>query len=1210
MNRLLSAAVAALLIGSTAGAASASPEAERFGALVDEAAAAELPVLGIAALVEMGSWQEWLPVRDVIDQLLELAERARRPEVRDVALYRALREAFATGDDPLVAQLEERLGFVDQWNLIGPFPNDGMSGFARRYAPETDGVFEGEVPGKVAPVAWRPLERVSETGYLAVSELVAPSHDAVAYAATEFDADATRPAVLSMAIDGAYRVWLNGVPVASLGDHLGGYFLRDRAPVTLVEGRNTLLVKMAADDGPMGFHLRILDPDGEPIRVRARPATSLPPAGEVEVWPRSQTVSDALSEALASDAEAAGSPDDLAAAAYVLRSLQSADPTQPWRRFAERAESIGVTGTAAFRLAQVHDEGWLRDELLDTARCSGEPLFELAWIRARREQMGQRPFEQAAAALRALLESDDPPLGARLERAWFERDIGFRLTALETVEELGRDAGWPAAVLDAYAALARAARRNDLLADAYERRVARHRNDPSGYDDLATALRVAGRAAEVETLVDELTRRLEMSPRAFVEAAWILRAGGDLERAIRVLDQAVELCPGEADHLALRGRFALESGDRDRAADDFAAALALRPQDSSLRDLLEVVDPDDEDRFAAYRLSLDDLRDLRSGAGPAADVAYTILADQSVTRVFENGLATTWVQQAFDVHSRSGADELRSFTVAYTPDAEVVEVASVRIAKPDGRVLEVYESADRAVGSGPSSIYYDVRTRQLYFTGLEPGDLLVVEYTVADVAYQNIFDDYFGDVWFVQGSAPKRFARYVVQAPLSRSIQHNEPAFGAWTEAVDGELRTLTFEARDVPQPPRESGAPGVAESRAYLSVSTYADWDVLADWYWHLIEDQLVPGPEIAATVRSLTEGLDDRRAIVAAIYGYVVRNTRYVGLEFGIHGYKPYRTTDCFNRRFGDCKDTASLMKVMLELAGVDARVALVRTRDLGTIGDFPPSLAVFNHAITYVPEFDLFLDGTAGFSGSTELPSGDQGASVLVVDDGQGGRFGTIPVHPASASVNAVRFDVDLRGEVPRATAEMRLTGAFAPAARVAFESPQRRTERLEAELVADVPGTRVLDATFAGVSDIEQPVAIDAHLEGGEWVRAQGAERTLKPTGEWDDLTARYAGTASRTLPVVLQFAHTYEAGFVFELPDSWTPLEVPPPVRLESPFGSLSTTSEFADGELRSTMVLTIDSHRVEPEEYPAFREFLQRVDAALDRVARFTEEAP
>ena len=68
------------------------------------------------------------------------------------------------------------------------------------------------------------------------------------------------------------------------------------------------------------------------------------------------------------------------------------------------------------------------------------------------------------------------------------------------------------------------------------------------------------------------------------------------------------------------------------------------------------------------------------------------------------------------------------------------------------------------------------------------------------------------------------------------------------------------------------------------------------------------------------------------------------------------------------------------MLEAADIPAKLVLVRTRRLGHVDDFPASMHIFNHAITYVPSKDLFLDGTAEFNGTRELtPDGPGGAGT---------------------------------------------------------------------------------------------------------------------------------------------------------------------------------------------------------------------------------------
>src|SRR5262249_8947057 len=143
-------------------------------------------------------------------------------------------------------------------------------------------------------------------------------------------------------------------------------------------------------------------------------------------------------------------------------------------------------------------------------------------------------------------------------------------------------------------------------------------------------------------------------------------------------------------------------------------------------------------------------------------------------------------------------------------------------------------------------------------------------------------------------------------------------------------------------------------------------------------------------------------------------VTNTRYVALEFGIHGYKPYRVDRVLARRFGDCKDKASLIVAMLKVAGVDARLVLLRMRTLGGLTPEPASLAAFNHAIAYVPALDLFLDGTAEFHGTKDLPSADRVADVLIVEPQGGSRFFVTPEAKPEDNVSVLDLTVALKAD----------------------------------------------------------------------------------------------------------------------------------------------------------------------------------------------------
>src|SRR4029077_19762787 len=128
-----------------------------------------------------------------------------------------------------------------------------------------------------------------------------------------------------------------------------------------------------------------------------------------------------------------------------------------------------------------------------------------------------------------------------------------------------------------------------------------------------------------------------------------------------------------------------------------------------------------------------------------------------------------------------------------------------------------------------------------------------------------------------------------------------------------------------------------------------------------------------------------------------------RYVALEFGIHGYKPYRCAQIFARGFGDCKDKATLIVTMLGALGIKATPVVVRTGNKGAIEASPASLAPFDHMIAYVPSLDLYLDGTAEYTGSLELPAMDRGVFALQVNEGKA-RVVTLPQPGPEASVRA--------------------------------------------------------------------------------------------------------------------------------------------------------------------------------------------------------------
>jgi hypothetical protein len=338
-----------------------------------------------------------------------------------------------------------------------------------------------------------------------------------------------------------------------------------------------------------------------------------------------------------------------------------------------------------------------------------------------------------------------------------------------------------------------------------------------------------------------------------------------------------------------------------------------------------------------------------------------------------------------------------------------------------------------------------------------------------------------------------------------------------------------------------------------------------------------------------------------VSAIHNFVVKHTRYVALEFGIHGYKPYRTTQIFARKFGDCKDKASLLVVMLREIGVKAHLALVRTRRAGDIADTPASLAVFDHAIVWVPKYTLFLDGTAEFSGTGELPGPDQGAPALLILEGDG-RFIRTPIAPASD--NAVRRQLAVKlesGGSGRVEERISVSGQAAADWRQHYQSPGQRRERYEKAANAAFPGARVLELEVPRLEDLEQPVRVRGVVTAPALMRHEGDGRVLRVGARESELARAFARLSTRQYDLVLGYPWEQIEDIRYELPPGWSVRQLPRSRELATPFGFFRLAITREHGVVRVTAHLRIAQHRFARADYPALRRFLVDVDAALNQ---------
>src|SRR5207302_1235258 len=135
------------------------------------------------------------------------------------------------------------------------------------------------------------------------------------------------------------------------------------------------------------------------------------------------------------------------------------------------------------------------------------------------------------------------------------------------------------------------------------------------------------------------------------------------------------------------------------------------------------------------------------------------------------------------------------------------------------------------------------------------------------------------------------------------------------------------------------------------LLVSTTPDWQAVSKWYAGVCQPHLdTTTPEMKKTVADLTAHTTDSTDKIKAVFHYVSKKIRYMGLtpEKDRPGFEPHDVKLTFNNKYGVCRDKAALLVAMLKEAGFDAFPVLV---NVGMKRDKEVPEPAFNHAIVGV-------------------------------------------------------------------------------------------------------------------------------------------------------------------------------------------------------------------------------------------------------------------
>ncbi|HTQ03962.1 MAG TPA: DUF3857 domain-containing protein [Polyangiaceae bacterium] len=1237
--------VAALVLSAALPALAQSPSFQAdLATRQKELASARGPEAYAALRRIWSSWDRASPAQVEETLLGATEEKTLSAPVRVYAGVLAALARFRRGDVKAAHDEIAALGYIDRFLVIGPFDNEGKAGLDTPFGPELalgSPIVPGRAEsGKERPVRWRAVPQEFSQGFVSFGSLLRPDQKVCAYATTFVQAakntKTPRPVSAWIGSGGAFKVFWNGTEVLKSSVYSGHDFDRYAVPVTLEPGTNALTVKICGDESPPVLSVRLADAHGAPdpgitftndVAASAQAAelvTKLTKADKSKLTKagkskghKSDEDDDAVDVAKhpqggvegpvqAFDALTKGNAGaaNLEAYARYLYETDGDDPAEHLARdLAERASDKEPTVKRLLLAAALAEDNNQRGDWITKAEAlegKREPSRDVLLARAI-QRRASPSFDEAFPIFERLVRRDPDDVSAIQGRVELYALAGMPRTALATLEHALERNPHAVNLLNLYASTLRSLGRTTEATEV-EARYSGLRFDDSSYLSQMMGLAVARNdRPAAEHWAERLVASHPGDLWALDTSAHAYRVLGEADRAIATYQRALALAPEDVGTLRTLADLDGELGRTDAQLVLLHEILRIKPQDKTVRDYVEHVEPKKPRPDEAYAWAPERFLPLRHA--PAQGQNRRTLRDLTVSTMFENGLSSQYRQIVFQPLTDAAAASARQYGFVYETSTQAVELRGAKVYRGDGRVDEAIEWGEGPADDPSISMYTSGRAFYVQFPRLEAGDVVELRYRVDDVTPRNEFNDYFGEIVELQSTDPTANAEYVVVTPKARTLYYDSDVPGLTQSVTESNnQRIYRFFAEKVPELDTEPAMPPLPELLGFVHVSTYKNWDDLDRWYWGLVKDQFDLDEDTRKLAHKIVEGKKTEREKIAAIYDWVTKNTRYVALEFGIYGYKPHRCVQTITRGWGDCKDKATVLVTLLREVGVPATMVVLRTQLKGGLRSKVASFAPFDHAIAYVPSEDLYLDGTAEYTGIDELPRMDLGALGLQVNDGKG-KLVTIPTPPPDKNFieREIHAKIQKSGE-SKLTLDYRTAGYTAAELRRQYHAESVRRERINHDIGGELPGFVIAPGaqglTTSNLDDASEPVHI--HLEGTapSYARRENSQLSMAVTNSFR-LTPAYASLSQRREDVWLLSPAELRDTFVVDLPPGAKIVSQPETTKLDGPFGWVTINVEKQGDRMTVKTRVGMRVQRVAPADYPAFKRFCEDADRAL-----------
>lgn len=438
--------------------------------------------------------------------------------------------------------------------------------------------------------------------------------------------------------------------------------------------------------------------------------------------------------------------------------------------------------------------------------------------------------------------------------------------------------------------------------------------------------------------------------------------------------------------------------------------------------------------------------------------------------------------------------------------------------------------------------------------------------------------------------------RYKANIPARDSIEETNHFRYVWE--VDS-LPAYTFKSYSYDI---EDYSPSVMVAPAKFQmngiVGDLSTWQSFGAWIHGLNSTQNTLTEADKQNIIALVTTEDTPLQKTKKIYQYLQQNTRYVSIQLGIGGWKPFESGFVHTSKYGDCKALSYYTKSLLETVGIKSYYTLIKAgRSSSAIkGDFPN--AHFNHAILTVPlESDtIWLECTSQTNPFGYLGTFTSDRDALLIDGHNSKIIRTRSYKPdENIQQTNIRLTIDKNGF---GACKVRRSFTGIEVENDGFIQVVNKTEKEKSDWFVDNHSwgdVKLLDLYISEIDGAEVPHgSFEASLEISNSASLMGRRMFFNPF-VFTNIDYINMKENERKVPMEIRYPYTQVDTIHVTFDQFFHPERPIADNKIESDFGDYSINVIRNENNYTFIRSFTLYKGQYSPSIYPKLKEFIESV---------------